>query len=315
MTDIPYSFVPGTKAKAQEVNANFIALANSIDSNQSSADSRVSAIEADISALQAKKYVDFNTFTGAILEAPEGVIENTSTSLTVKSGLRVVIPDGKNSDGTLKNIDFTLDDDIILDISNYNDGEKFLFLTSDGLLFTTDSKCYFISENTPSGSLSSEYMWFKPSDNILKRYNSISSSWDESKSLLLANIIVSSGQLTKVKMSDVLSFYKRADKREIIDYGCLSGHILDIAMGVSGSEYLAPANGILYWDGVAASNTSWFVMTNKSSSYQTKSLGLYANNTMNCHIRVAKYDTVKIDYSALLTANAFRFIYEKGELD
>ncbi len=34
---IPYSFTPGTKAKAQEVNANFIALANKIEENNSTA--------------------------------------------------------------------------------------------------------------------------------------------------------------------------------------------------------------------------------------------------------------------------------------
>lgn len=36
MTDsmIPYSFMPGTKAKADEVNANFIALANTIETNR-----------------------------------------------------------------------------------------------------------------------------------------------------------------------------------------------------------------------------------------------------------------------------------------
>ncbi|MBO5435674.1 hypothetical protein J6A31_07765, partial [bacterium] len=32
---IPYSFTPGTKAKAQEVNANFNALAEKIESNNS----------------------------------------------------------------------------------------------------------------------------------------------------------------------------------------------------------------------------------------------------------------------------------------
>lgn len=32
---IPYSFIPGTKAKASEVNANFVALADLINSNQS----------------------------------------------------------------------------------------------------------------------------------------------------------------------------------------------------------------------------------------------------------------------------------------
>ena len=31
---IPYSFTPGAKAKAQEVNANFIALAEKIEENR-----------------------------------------------------------------------------------------------------------------------------------------------------------------------------------------------------------------------------------------------------------------------------------------
>ncbi len=41
---IPYTFVPGTKAKASEVNANFISLANFIDENKNSAASDVDKI-------------------------------------------------------------------------------------------------------------------------------------------------------------------------------------------------------------------------------------------------------------------------------
>lgn len=38
---IPHSFVPGTKAKAGEVNENFISLANYIEQNKSSATSDI----------------------------------------------------------------------------------------------------------------------------------------------------------------------------------------------------------------------------------------------------------------------------------
>ena len=41
---IPYSFIPGTKAKAAEVNANFVALADTIEKNKSSATQDVSEI-------------------------------------------------------------------------------------------------------------------------------------------------------------------------------------------------------------------------------------------------------------------------------
>lgn len=39
---IPYSFVPGTKAKASEVNANFISLANNIEQNQTTVQNQIS---------------------------------------------------------------------------------------------------------------------------------------------------------------------------------------------------------------------------------------------------------------------------------
>ena len=314
MTDIPYSFVPGTKAKAQEVNANFIALANSVDENQSSANSRLSTLEEDVFALQTKKYVDFNTFTNSVLEAPNGVVENSSSYLTVKSGLRLLIANGKNDDGTLKNIDFTNDSEIIFDISNYTDGEKLLFIDTNGSLFTTNPRLYFVSKNAPSNPTSDDYVWFNIAENVMKRYNTVSGSWDDINAIMLADITISSGQITSVNNCDVVSFYKRDDKKEIIDYHCLTNRFLDIAMGASGTQYVAPANGILYWQGVASSNSSWFVMTNVNSSLQTKSLGTAANNTMCCHIPVAKNDSVKIDYTSLRVANVFRFVYEKGEV-
>lgn len=51
---IPYSFTPGTKAKAQEVNANFIALAEKIETNAESIEANKSTAAAD-TAKCAKK--------------------------------------------------------------------------------------------------------------------------------------------------------------------------------------------------------------------------------------------------------------------
>lgn len=42
---IPYSFVPGTKAKASEVNANFISLANVITQNQMTSSNLIQALQ------------------------------------------------------------------------------------------------------------------------------------------------------------------------------------------------------------------------------------------------------------------------------
>ena len=45
---IPYSFTPGTKAKASEVNANFISLANTLQEAITSTEGNISDIEDDI---------------------------------------------------------------------------------------------------------------------------------------------------------------------------------------------------------------------------------------------------------------------------
>ena len=48
---IPYSFVPGTKAKASEVNANFISLANVITQNQTISANSIQSIQEQISTI------------------------------------------------------------------------------------------------------------------------------------------------------------------------------------------------------------------------------------------------------------------------
>lgn len=48
---IPYSFVPGTKAKASEVNANFISLANVITQNQTVSANSIQSIQEQISTI------------------------------------------------------------------------------------------------------------------------------------------------------------------------------------------------------------------------------------------------------------------------
>lgn len=59
---IPYSFIPGTKAKAGEVNANFIALADKIDENKISASSDIKDIK-EILETKADKTELINEYT------------------------------------------------------------------------------------------------------------------------------------------------------------------------------------------------------------------------------------------------------------
>lgn len=315
MTDIPYSFVPGTKAKAQEVNANFIALSNAIDSNQSSADSRASAMEADISALQAKKYVDFNVLTNSVLEAPNGVAEYLLNILTVKSGLKVLIPNGiSQTNGALQNIEYTVTEDIIADVSGLSDGSKMLFLNSDGTLLIIDKSCYCVSDAPTFTPTSSSFLWYSHSTNQINKYNMNSSQWEPKATVFLADFNVSSGEIVSLNCVSAVELYKYSDKREIMNYSNLSNKFLSVALSVSGSTYVAPADGILYWYGIASGNNCYLMMNNDNANYQSKYLTGIINTSMCCWIPVSKGDVVHVYYDKIKDPMILKFIYAKGEV-
>ncbi len=81
---IPYSFTPGTKAKAQEVNANFVALADKIDENNATAMHYNSSatISGDM------------TFTKPIISS--GAFSVSQGNLTVKN-----LTDGETTDAVI----------------------------------------------------------------------------------------------------------------------------------------------------------------------------------------------------------------------
>ena len=97
---IPYSFIPGTKAKASEVNAKFIALADKIDTNKAACDEDVSDIYEAMSTKAEKTelinehtvteadtdlddYKTKGTYIFSSLYTPENIPQGTSGMLIV----------------------------------------------------------------------------------------------------------------------------------------------------------------------------------------------------------------------------------------
>ncbi len=126
---IPHTFIPGTKAKATEVNENFNFLKNKLDEAITSLSSTSSELETfitnttdDIEDLNESKcdtkLKQTGYITDCIIKAPNGVLTYSGSNVTAKSGLKVLIPDGINEDGSLKSIEYTLEEDIVKDFTN-----------------------------------------------------------------------------------------------------------------------------------------------------------------------------------------------------
>ena len=100
--------------------------------------------------------------TDSIIEAPNGVVSYTETTLTVKNGLKVLFSNGLNKDNTYNNIEAILDKDltISLDGVDWNElySDFYVILTYDnntlGFNIIPKSELKFIvSENIPKSEL------------------------------------------------------------------------------------------------------------------------------------------------------------------
>ena len=98
----------------------------------------VSIVEG--SAAEAGAYLDQSQITNCILSAPNGVATYSGDTITIKQGLKVLIPNGRNEDKSLKNIEYTVPEDKTI---NYTEGNQ----TYDFTLLYGNTGVFALSQN------------------------------------------------------------------------------------------------------------------------------------------------------------------------
>jgi hypothetical protein len=118
-----------------------------------------------------KHFLNKTQLTNCILEAPNGVATYEGNTITVKAGLKVLIPNGRNSDRTLKNIEYTVPEDI--SYTTTNSAFDMLLLRSDGTYVETNRAYYFWQNDTPTATVG---WWYRPKTNQCYTYTN--NSWN-----------------------------------------------------------------------------------------------------------------------------------------
>ena len=189
---IPHTFVPGTKARAQEVNANFIALAEEIQSTQNSTTNRFTQVHEEILNTKseiAENFSDVNfknagVYSNVILEAPNGVINYFDQTITVKNGLKVLIPTGLSEEGKFDSIDYTVATDISKTITNMSNIKTVVFLKSNGTIDIVESSKVFYNP-----VVSAENDSYKFENNKWQKYSAAESLWNDVLVIPVADVI------------------------------------------------------------------------------------------------------------------------------
>ena len=155
-----------------------------------------------------KHFLNKTQITNCILEAPNGVATYSGSTITVKAGLKVLIPNKRNNDKTLNNIEYTLQSDVSVSLPSDRNGVEFITLTNNGELsyWNTNDVGYIYKE--PQSNLSWKY--YDEDDNIYK-YTINGASYVDSLEVpvLLAN--VTNGVITSLAPYQPVELIKRTD--------------------------------------------------------------------------------------------------------
>jgi hypothetical protein len=252
----------------------------------------------------------------------------------VLPGVTCLMPDGRNEDGSLKNIEFTTTRvDVCHDNDRNNPMElihyhKPFFLHSDGHLQYTN--WYWQQKDKPT---------FKSDNNINYWYNTETNQiWyyryrqqepeatpveEIRQCACVGQYLMSSNGITNFRSKQDIQVLDYNNTEYMAHQAMPSDKYIDLTLGASGTSYIAPADGWFYLGKFCIASSSsagnhCMIMRvfNKDNNvvyiYQDWCNATATTQVMDMNTPVKKGAKVRVEYSLTGATNSFRFIYAEG---
>ncbi|MBQ0113373.1 MAG: hypothetical protein KBT03_09610 [Bacteroidales bacterium] len=233
-------------------------------------------------------------------------------------GVKVLIPDGRNSDGSFKNIEKIVEN-VSIQNAQYTNGLDFA-INNNGVLaantFNNLQGYYVVNNLSEKPAISGTYSWcYCVNDNKFYSNNG-TSNWIEYKASYCGkafcdnNLIITS--FTSKTTFHALDYN---DKGTIAGFGMPSDRYIDLTLGAGSTTYTAPANGyVALRFGSNSSSGLHFVHifeynTNRGNTLLTTNPSL---TSLYISLPIKKGNTFVVSYGQI-TSEAFRFYYAEGE--
>lgn len=225
------------------------------------------------------------------------------STVFVTKGVKGLIPNGRNEDGTLNNIEFTTDRVVTYTV-DAGDGVTFVSIKKTGITY---SRNYVEQSNAPTQN---NTLWYDTANNKMKRV-SLSGTLLELDEVCIGTINYLSGNITSFTTKQPFRAIDYSDKSIVSSWTMPSNKYIDLSVGASGTTYTAPANG---WFAFRVVNTTG---GNCGLQPVTGTLGfeVYPNSgqtNIQGFVPVKKDEKVSIIYSTA-TWQKLRFVYAEGE--
>lgn len=261
-------------------------------------------------------FLNKTQISNCILKAPNGVMTYTSTSLTVKGGLTVLIPSGINGDGSLRNIEYTLPADqttpYIPYASTVQDRRHAIFLDTNGAITLDWAKgAYTIGAVAPTTFYAGSAIWYDTMNNVIKETNDNGATWTAKLYVFLGDLDVNlfSSTINLVKSNLPIRLFSKNADNEIAQLSFPSTTKEAITVGATGSYYTAFGTGFFYATGYG--NVHLANTTRKIESSSNYYEGVWGGHAF---VPVQKGDVVSLSYVVLSGAVDFFFVYAEGEV-
>lgn len=225
---------------------------------------------------------------GAVLHQVFNGFGYIGSTVFALPGVKGLIPNGFNDDGSLKNTAFEVTSVISeTDSSNFTDH---IFVATDG---STVSRFGYISFNY----------------NQYTNKNEIAGS--AVSQCIFASVYRISGKVEKLDSATVFHALDYNDSDYIAHQAMPSSRYINLTLGAAGTQYTAPADGYVFLEG-NTTNLNGYILLGGSSCDTTSSSHAYNSGYyISATIPVRKGMSFGVWYLNL-TAGRFRFVYANG---
>ena len=231
-------------------------------------------------------------------------------------GVKGLIPNGRNADGSLKNVEYVNDRVKTFTLLN---SETCILNLYDGTM-GIDISTYtlsnvFIQNNTPTNY---QYMlWLDTLNNEFKYTENTGNSWVRVNLFNCAKIVLTTnGKITSFTPKTAFHAMDRNDSSWLSGLGMPSSRYINLTLLASGATYTAPANGYFFFSkqATAVNQEVYIAMAEPLNElYAWESIVPVSGKFAQITVPVKKGYKYKVLYTLAGATAAFRFIYAEGE--
>ena len=242
-----------------------------------------------------------------------------ASTVWIDKGVKALIPNGRNEDGSLKNIE-VISTKLTTSTNPFNasdSGCARIFIMEDGLLGI--GYRYIESETEPTTTYTT---WYNPKTNLMFYKGATTSSWSARFMTPIFSFTydydssTSINTFTNMVPKSPFRAVDYSDKPQISGWAMPSSKYIDLNLGANNTTYTAPANGYFMLSGTTTSTSRAQVAlyAEDQGAYGNKCVTTTNSDYIIVCIPIQRGTRAKVSYTDNLTNKLLRFIYAQGEV-